>query len=103
MRKRRISHLRWLGNDPPNFDEARQALRNIVRDGTRASDVIARMRAVLKKSEPAAQRLDLNEIIREIVALTQGEAERRRASIQTRLAADLPAVMGDRVPTRPCI
>jgi hypothetical protein len=59
MRKRRISHLRWLGNDPPNFDEARQALRNIVRDGTRASDVIARMRAVLKKSEPAAQRLDL--------------------------------------------
>jgi len=89
--------LRWLGNDPPNFDEARQALRNIVRDGTRASDVIARIRAVLKKSEMAAQRLDLNEIIREIVALTQGEVERRGASIETHLAADLPPVTGDRV------
>jgi signal transduction histidine kinase len=89
--------LRWLANDPPNFDEARQALRNIVRDGTRASDVIARIRAVLKHSEPAARRLDLNEIIREIVALTQSEVERRGASIQTDLAVNLPAVMGDRV------
>jgi signal transduction histidine kinase len=89
--------LRWLANDPPNFDEARQALRNIVRDGTRASDVIARIRAVLNKSEPAARRLDLNEIIREIVALTQGEAERRGTSLRTGLAANLPAVMGDRV------
>jgi signal transduction histidine kinase len=89
--------LRWLANDPPNFDEARQALRNIVRDGNRASDVIARIRAVLKKSEPAARRLDVNEIIREIAALTQGEVERRGASLRTELAANLPAVMGDRV------
>jgi len=89
--------LRWLANEPPNFDEARQALRNIVRDGTRASDVIARIRAVLKKSEPAAQRLDMNEIIREIAALTQGEVERRGASLRTDLAANIPAVMGDRV------
>jgi signal transduction histidine kinase len=89
--------LRWLSNDPPNFDEARLALRNIVRDGNRASDVIARIRAVLRKSEPAARRLDLNEIIREIVALTQGEADRRGASLRTDLALNLPSVMGDRV------
>jgi C4-dicarboxylate-specific signal transduction histidine kinase len=89
--------LRWLSNDPPNFDEARQALRNIVRDGNRASDVIARIRAVLKKSELAARQLDLNEIIREIVALTQGEVERRGASLRTDLAASLPVVIGDRV------
>jgi signal transduction histidine kinase len=89
--------LRWLSNNPPNFDEARLALRNIVRDGTRASDVIARIRAVLKKSEPAAQPLDLNEIIREIVALTQGEADRRGVSIETGLAPNLPSVTGDRV------
>ncbi len=89
--------LRWLSNDPPNFDEARLALRNIVRDGNRASDVIARIRAVLKKSEPADQRLDLNEIIREIVALTQGEADRRGTSLRTDLATNLPSVMGDRV------
>jgi signal transduction histidine kinase len=89
--------LRWLANDPPNFDEARQALRNIVRDGNRASDVISRIRAVLRKSEPAARRLDMNEMIREIVALTQGEVERRWASLRTDLAANLPSVMGDRV------
>jgi len=89
--------LRWLAIDPPNFDEARQALRNIVRDGNRAGDVIARIRAVLKKSEPAARRVDLNEIIREIVALTQGEVERRGATLRTDLAVNLPAVMGDRV------
>ena len=63
----------------------------------RDSDVIARIRAVLKKSEPAARRVDLNEIIREIVALTQGEVERRGATLRTDLAVNLPAVMGDRV------
>jgi C4-dicarboxylate-specific signal transduction histidine kinase len=89
--------LRWLSADPPNFEEVREALSRIVRDGTRASEVIARIRAVLKKSEPVARRLDLNEIVREIVALTQGEAERRGASIKTDLAADLPPVTGDRV------
>jgi signal transduction histidine kinase len=59
--------------------------------------VIARIRAVLKKSEPVERRLDVNEIIREIVALSQGEAERRGASLRTNLAVNLPAVTGDRV------
>jgi len=89
--------LRWLSADPPNFDEAREALRRITRDGNRAGDVIARIRAVLKRSEPVARRLDLNEIVREIVALTQSEVERRGASLRTDLAVNLPSVMGDRV------
>ena len=89
--------LRWLANATPNFDEARQSLHNIVRDGTRAGEVIARIRAILKNSEPAAQRQDLNEIVREIVALTQSEAQRRGASLETDLAVNLPVVIGDRV------
>jgi len=89
--------LRWLSADPPNFDEAREAIHRIIRDGNRAGDVIARIRAVLNKSEPVASRLDFNDIIREIVALTQSEADRRGASLKTELAANLPAVTGDRV------
>jgi len=89
--------LRWLSADPPNFDEARDALRRIIRDGNRAGEVIARIRTVLKKGEPVARRLDFNDLIPEIVALTQPEAARRGASIQTVLAGNLPMVTGDRV------
>jgi len=89
--------LRWLAADPPNFDEAREALRRIIRDGNRASEVIARIRALVKKDEPVARRLDCNEILLEIVALTQSEVARRGASLQTDLAPNLPAVTGDRV------
>jgi len=88
---------RWLAAEPPNFDEAREALRRIIRDGTRAGDVIARVRAVLKKSEPVASRVDFNDVIREIVALTQSEVKRRGAVLETELAAGLPPVTGDRV------
>jgi len=89
--------LRWLAADPPNFDEAREAVRRIVRDGNRASDVIARIRSLVKKGESVAGRLDINNTIREIVELTQSEVARREASLHTELAANLPAVMGDRV------
>jgi C4-dicarboxylate-specific signal transduction histidine kinase len=89
--------LRWLAADPPNFDEAREAIRRIIRDGNRASDVIARIRTLLKKGEPVARRLDCNLVLREIVALTQSEMAQRGTSLQTDLAANLPAVTGDRV------
>jgi len=89
--------LRWLSADPPNFDEARDALRRIIRDGNRAGEVISRIRSVLNKGEPVAHRLDFNDLIPEIVALTQSEAARRGASIETELAGNLPMVTGDRV------
>jgi C4-dicarboxylate-specific signal transduction histidine kinase len=89
--------LRWLALDPPNFDEAREAIHRIVRDGNRASEVIARIRALLRKGESVARRLDCNDFLREIVALTQSEVARRGATLQTDLSADLPAVTGDRV------
>jgi signal transduction histidine kinase len=89
--------LRWLTADPPNFDEVRLAIGRIVRDGNRAGDVISRIRALIKKSEPIARRLDMNEIVSEIVTLLRSEAERRGVAVETGLTPHLPAVMGDRV------
>jgi C4-dicarboxylate-specific signal transduction histidine kinase len=89
--------LRWLSGDLPNLDEARQAVERIVRDGMRASDVITRIRALLKKTVIAKKRLDLNEAVREVAALAQGEARRKRVELRMELADDLPPVLGDRV------
>lgn len=89
--------LRWLAAQPPNLDEGREAVRRIVRDGNRASSVLARVRALMRKGEPVKESLDMNSVIEEILALTEGEARRNEVSLQTELAADLPPVAGDRV------
>ena len=89
--------LRWLAAQPPNLDEGREAVRRIVRDGNRASSVLVRVRALMKKGGPVKESLDMNSVIEEILALTEGEARRNEVSLQTELAADLPPVAGDRV------
>ena len=89
--------LRWLAAETPNLDEARAAVREIVRDGNRASAVIARIRGLLKKGEPVTVQLSVNDVVREIIMLTQGEVLRRDASLLTELADGLPAVLADRV------
>jgi PAS domain S-box-containing protein len=89
--------LRWLAGEPPNLDEARECLRRIIRDGNRASEVIARIRALVKKSAPAKARLDLSEMIQEVLAMTNTEARRHRVAVRTELAAGLPPARGDRV------
>jgi C4-dicarboxylate-specific signal transduction histidine kinase len=89
--------LHWLAATPPNLDEVREAIRRIIRDGTRAGDVITRIRTLLKKGEPTRIPLDLNEVIQETVALTQPELARRKVSLQTELAPKLPRVKADRV------
>jgi PAS domain S-box-containing protein len=89
--------LRWLAGDSPNLAEAREAIRRIIRDGTRAADVISRMRALFQKVHTAKERLDINEAIAEVVILTQSEVRRNKATLRVEPAADLPPVMGDRV------
>jgi PAS domain S-box-containing protein len=89
--------LRWLGGELPNLNEAREAIRRIIRDGNRAGDVVSRMRALFKKARTAQERLDINDAIEEVVILTQSEVRRNKVSLRTELAADLPPVMGDRV------
>jgi signal transduction histidine kinase len=89
--------LRWLAPDPPNLQEARECLRRIIRDGHRASDVIARIRALVKKSAPAKAPLDLSDMIQEVLAMINPETHRHRVAVRTDLAAGLPPVRGDRV------
>jgi PAS domain S-box-containing protein len=89
--------LRWLSWDPPRLDEARNAIKRTLRDGSRAGEVISRMRLLFKKSGAVRQELDLNEAIAEIIVLAKNEAQRKRVSVHTELAAGLPAIHGDRV------
>lgn len=89
--------LRWLGSAQPNFVEARQSVERIIKDGYRASEVIQRVRNLVKKSPPRNYPVDLNEVIREVLALAQSQASRNSVSVKQELANDLPLVLGDRV------
>ena len=89
--------LRWLAGNSPNFDEAREAARRIIRDGNRASEVINRIRALVRKTDTEKVRLDINDTIGEVIALAEGEVRRNSVALRTELADDLPFVMGDRI------
>ena len=89
--------LRWLGAEPPNLDEVRQALGRIVRDGDRAGAVVGRIRALIKKAPPRDERVDINAAIREVIELTRDEAMKNGVVVQTELAEGLPLIRGDRV------
>jgi PAS domain S-box-containing protein len=89
--------LRFLAGDAPNVEEAREALRDIVRDGKRAGEVIAHIRALTKRAATPREELDLNETIREVLALVGDEAKKRKVIIRTQFADDLSRVSGDRV------
>src|ERR1700719_3581274 len=89
--------LRWLAGDTPNIEEARAAAMRMVRDGTRAAEIISRIRLLFQKGTPQRELLDVNEVIREMIVLLRGEVTRYNVSIRTELAADIPQVMADRV------
>jgi signal transduction histidine kinase len=89
--------LRWLAGDPPNLGEAREAIGRIIRDGKRAGDVIARIRALATKTAPVKAKLNMNEVIEEVVALGRDEVQGHNVTLRMELANDLPPVLGDRV------
>jgi PAS domain S-box-containing protein len=89
--------LRFLAGLPPNIGEVRDGLQAIARDGRRASDVIARIRALARRAATEKELLDMNEVIREVITLAEGEARRARARLRVELAGDLPRVLGDTV------
>jgi PAS domain S-box-containing protein len=89
--------LRWLNMKRPNPEEVRQALGRIVKEGRRAGDVISRIRALVTKAPPRKDGLDINDTIREVIALTGSELRRNGTSLQTQLADGLPRVPGDRI------
>ena len=89
--------LRWLGKEPPDVEQARQALNRIFKNGNRASEVIGRMRALLKKAPLHKEDVDINEAILEVIGLTRGEVAKNGISVQTQYAEGLPFIRGDRV------
>jgi signal transduction histidine kinase len=89
--------LRWLAGDVPNLEEAREGLRRIVRDGKRAGEVIARIRALTRKDATPREKVELNETIRQVLALVGNEAKKENMTIRTHFADDLSSVSGDRV------
>ena len=89
--------LRMLGADSPNVDGARETARRTLRDGRRASDVIARLRALFGRKEFTVESMDLNEATREVIALSSTDLRRNRIVLQSELADDLPPVVADRI------
>ena len=89
--------LRWLAGESPNLHEAREATRRIVRDGQRAGDVIARLRSLFRRGSSQRERLDMNEVVHEVLAITRGEVQKGWATVRTELSDEVPEVMGDRV------
>ncbi len=89
--------LRWLAGEEPNLEETREAVVRIVSEGKRAAEVIQRIRSLVKKSAPEKSRLDVNDVIREVLVLTNHQTLKKRISVRTELAAGLPAISGDRV------
>src|SRR6266852_5533703 len=89
--------LRWLGAEPPNLQEVREALGYTVNEGNRAIDVIGRVRALIRKAPPRKDTFGINEAIVEVITLTHSEAVQNGVSVQTQLAEGLPLIQGDRV------
>jgi PAS domain S-box-containing protein len=89
--------LRWLSAQPPSLAKAQEAAERIVRDGTEAGEVVRRIRALFKHAPLERMELNLSEVIAEVLHLLSGETAKRHVVVETELADNLPAVIGDRV------
>ena len=89
--------LHWLNSLPPNLEEGRQAVMRILRDGRRAADVIARIRALLRRTASEMAPVDINETIQEVIAFAQSELRKHGVKLRLDLEPALPTVDGDRV------
>jgi signal transduction histidine kinase len=89
--------LRWLGAATPNLDEVRDAVSRIIRDGNRASEVIGRIRALVKKDDTEKTPLDINEAVQEVVSLTHSEIQKSGVVLKLNLAGGRTRVLGDRI------
>jgi PAS domain S-box-containing protein len=89
--------LRWLNRDHPDLEEAREAATRVVKDATRAAEIISRTRLLFKRVNPQSELMDINEVIRETLALMIGDMSRNSISVRLELGDDLPQITGDRV------
>lgn len=89
--------LRWLANKPPDLEEARRALNNAVLGGHRANEVVESVRTMFKQTPQAKAPLDVNELVREVLALTRSEIQRHHVSVQIELMDGIPKTLADRI------
>lgn len=89
--------ISWLGRDPADLKAARRSAEWIIEDANRASEVIRRIRALAKKTEIEVVPLDINQVVRETVALVRRELAIHAVSVRMELASDLPRICGDRI------
>jgi C4-dicarboxylate-specific signal transduction histidine kinase len=89
--------LNWLAAERPDLEQVREALDGIVADGHRAADVIQRIRQLATKTVPQEVRLDINDVISDVVPLVRTEVLRHQVSLRLQLDSMLAPVLGDRV------
>jgi signal transduction histidine kinase len=89
--------LRWLDRGTPDLDAVRRSVQWVIDDGGRASEVIRRVRALATKADIERAALDINDVVKEVIALVQRELFSHRVSLQMEFAPALPMIMGDRV------
>ena len=88
---------RFLARDPPDLEEVRESLRDIVESDKRAGEIIRRMRAMLRKDPPDFQRLDLNEVVADVLHILHSDLITRSIGVRLELQPALPATIGDRI------
>jgi C4-dicarboxylate-specific signal transduction histidine kinase len=89
--------LRWLTREHPDVEEAREAALRVVKDTTRAAEIISRIRLFFKKSTSRRELVDINDVVREMIVFLHSEATRYNIVVEADLSTDLPQVTGDRV------
>ena len=89
--------LRWLSGEAPNLPAARRAVERMINDGSRAGEIISRIRAMVKKSPPRRDKLSINSTLMEVIVLIRGEVQRNNISLRTEFCDELPLVPGDRI------
>jgi C4-dicarboxylate-specific signal transduction histidine kinase len=92
-----LAALRWLAHEVPNLGEAKQALERTSKEAQRASNVIGRIRALLKNDKPTYTPIEINDVIKEVVTMTQSALQARGVSVRIDLPPGLPRALGDRV------
>jgi two-component system, LuxR family, sensor kinase FixL len=88
---------RWLRAVPPDLDRAQDALQRITRDGNRASEVIARIRGLVKKTDGEIEAVQITDIIEDVLVVTAYDAQRNGVRIEKVFSPSVPRVQGDRV------